>query len=85
MHVAIRRRRTERERRRVILSGEVPSPDRRYPGCPFADRCSMAEVQCLEAMPGLDGDDDHRIACFYAWDEERYQASLIEVGDLPEE
>ena len=28
--------------------GEVPSPDRVYPGCPFADRCPIAEQHCRE-------------------------------------
>ncbi|HND56052.1 MAG TPA: ATP-binding cassette domain-containing protein, partial [Pirellulaceae bacterium] len=30
----------ERTRQRIMLRGEVPSPDRVYPGCPFADRCA---------------------------------------------
>lgn len=65
----------ERERRRVVLGGEVPSPDRHYPGCQFADRCPMGELECLQAAPPLDGD-DQQVACYYAWDESRYQASL---------
>jgi oligopeptide transport system ATP-binding protein len=67
--------RIERQRQRIVLEGEVPSPDRPYPGCQFADRCAMAEMDCLHGSPPLDGD-DHEVACFYAWDEERYQTAL---------
>ena len=65
----------ERERRRLVLGGEVPSPDRDYPGCQFADRCPMGELECLQAAPPLVGD-EQQVACYYAWDEARYQTSL---------
>jgi oligopeptide transport system ATP-binding protein len=43
----------ERKRRRVILTGEVPTPDRIYSGCPFADRCPMVIDACRQAPPPL--------------------------------
>ena len=55
----------ERQRQRVILRGEVPSPDQVYPGCPFADRCPIAEPLCRETPPRLEGI-QHRVACFKA-------------------
>jgi oligopeptide transport system ATP-binding protein len=55
----------ERNRRRIILKGEVPSPDRAYPGCPFASRCPIAEQICLDVVPPLDGA-DHLAACHKA-------------------
>jgi oligopeptide transport system ATP-binding protein len=55
----------ERQRRRIILKGEVPSPDRVYPGCPFADRCPIAEQRCREIVPPLEGD-GHLAACIKA-------------------
>jgi oligopeptide transport system ATP-binding protein len=56
----------ERRRQRIILRGEVPSPDRVYPGCPFADRCPIAEPHCREVVPPLEGGDRHPVACHKA-------------------
>jgi oligopeptide transport system ATP-binding protein len=55
----------ERNRRRIILKGEVPSPDREYPGCPFASRCPIAEQICLDVVPPLEGN-GHLAACHKA-------------------
>ncbi len=67
--------RSERHRQRIVLAGEVPSPDSIYPGCKFVDRCLMKAMDCQQQVPQLAGG-DHRVACHFAWDEERYQASL---------
>jgi oligopeptide transport system ATP-binding protein len=53
----------ERHRRRTVLAGEVPSPEREYPGCPFADRCPIAEPFCRRRPPQLEGD-EHQVACY---------------------
>jgi oligopeptide transport system ATP-binding protein len=53
----------QRQRQRVVLRGEVPSPDRHYPGCPFADRCPIAEPRCSDSPPRLQGT-AHQVACF---------------------
>ncbi|MCG8586654.1 MAG: ATP-binding cassette domain-containing protein [Pirellulales bacterium] len=53
----------ERERKRIVLTGDVPSPDRLYTGCRFADRCPIVEQQCRDADPALEGD-EHQAACF---------------------
>ncbi|TWU22047.1 Oligopeptide transport ATP-binding protein OppF [Novipirellula galeiformis] len=50
------------KRDRIVLEGEVPSPDREYPGCVFVDRCWIAEPQCREIRPVL-GDHPHSAAC----------------------
>jgi oligopeptide transport system ATP-binding protein len=55
----------ERRREREVLRGEVPSPEREYPGCLFADRCPIAEPSCSEAAPKLEGE-QHQVACFLA-------------------
>ncbi len=57
--------RIERTRQRVVLGGEVPSPEFVYPGCPFADRCPIAEPQCVEHVPSLEGD-RHQVSCHLA-------------------
>jgi oligopeptide transport system ATP-binding protein len=57
--------RLERARERIMLRGEVPSPDREYPGCPFADRCPIAESRCREIRPYLEGF-GHQVSCLLA-------------------
>ena len=52
----------ERQRQRIVLHGEVPSPDREYPGCPFADRCPIAEASCRQTAPRLQGR-EHQVSC----------------------
>lgn len=50
-------------RGRIVLRGEVPSPDRAYPGCAFADRCWLVEPQCRARRPEL-GNRAHAAACW---------------------
>jgi oligopeptide transport system ATP-binding protein len=52
----------ERARRRVMLTGDIPSPDRAYDGCRFADRCPVGDVECIQVPPVLEGS-EHRVAC----------------------
>ncbi len=52
----------EAERQRIVLSGEVPSPDKHYPGCPFADRCPLVEERCNQEVPQLLGE-EHQVSC----------------------
>lgn len=55
----------EAKRQRIKLRGEIPRPDRAYPGCPFADRCPIVEDRCREAPPPLAGG-THQAACIKA-------------------
>ncbi|HTN75142.1 MAG TPA: oligopeptide/dipeptide ABC transporter ATP-binding protein [Pirellulaceae bacterium] len=55
----------EAKRRRTVLQGEVPSPDKFYPGCPFVDRCPIGEDACRRSPPQLEGV-EHQVACFKA-------------------
>ncbi len=52
----------ERSRRRQVLTGEVPSPEVEYAGCPFADRCPMVEEKCRRTVPRLEGE-RHQVSC----------------------
>ncbi len=41
----------ERERERIILSGEVPDPASPPPGCAFHPRCRYAQDRCRQEVP----------------------------------
>jgi oligopeptide/dipeptide ABC transporter ATP-binding protein len=43
----------ERQRRRILLSGDVPSPINPPPGCPFHPRCPEAIDRCRVEAPRL--------------------------------
>lgn len=67
---------TERSRRRILLSGDLPSPANPPSGCTFRTRCQKFAVlgeaeqrRCVEQVPALLGrvpGADHADACHYA-------------------
>ena len=81
---------TERNRRRIVLEGDVPSPTKPPAGCVFHPRCPRAQDECERAMPPLectgDAGADHMVACYFAT---RYQgvpqqnAPRKDVGEAP--
>ncbi len=55
----------EAKRQRIILTGDVPSPDKQRPGCNFYDRCPKRMDICKERRPSLkDTEDGHEVSCF---------------------
>ena len=55
----------EKERKRIILTGDVPSPDKVRTGCYFYDRCSKRMDKCKEQKPSLkEVSPGHQVACF---------------------
>jgi oligopeptide transport system ATP-binding protein len=54
----------DRQRKRVLLTGDVPSPINPPPGCNFHPRCHMAIDICREQTPEFrDIGNDHFVAC----------------------
>ena len=51
---------------RLELSGEIPSPMERPPGCEFHPRCPFVQARCRESHPGIEGmERGHAFRCFY--------------------
>ena len=49
---------------RIPLTGEIPSPLKPPPGCPFHPRCWKAQAVCREVVPLLEGP-GHPAACHF--------------------
>ncbi|HEX3999537.1 MAG TPA: oligopeptide/dipeptide ABC transporter ATP-binding protein [Pirellulales bacterium] len=69
----------QRQRRRIVLSGEVPTPDRSYPGCRFVDRCPIAEPRCANTPPELEGA-GQKVACLVANERRNAKAATPTSG-----
>lgn len=53
----------EAARRPIVLTGEIPTPEEEYTGCPFAERCPLSELICVQSAPQMTGV-RHQAACF---------------------
>jgi oligopeptide/dipeptide ABC transporter ATP-binding protein len=55
-----------RRSRRIVLTGDVPSPASPPPGCRFHPRCPLAERVCREVDPPATAVADHTVHCHVA-------------------
>ncbi len=57
----------DRQRTRIVLTGDVPSPANPPSGCRFHPRCFMARERCAQEVPLLrEVVPGHRAACHYS-------------------
>ncbi|MET8777159.1 ABC transporter ATP-binding protein [Nocardia sp. NPDC004654] len=79
--------RVRRERRGLLLRGEIP--DRRNPpsGCRFRTRCHLATDRCATTAPALTDDtESHSAACHFRQEAiEAWQSALGPAADRKEE
>ena len=55
-----------RERHRIILQGDVPSPLHMPNGCSFRSRCRFATEECAQECPPLEPcSEGHLVACYH--------------------
>ena len=75
-----------KQRERVILLGDVPSPIDPPSGCRFHPRCPKARQRCVDQAPELvprGGDGaDHPTACHFPVEPGDHLAQIHEGGDL---
>lgn len=57
----------DRQRQRILLGGEIPSPINPPKGCHFCTRCPYADARCMEEDPPLvELGEEHYVACHKA-------------------
>jgi len=55
----------QRQRKRIVLRGDLPSPANPPKGCGFSTRCPLAVAECREAPPSLvERNANRHLACF---------------------
>lgn len=70
----------ERKRQRIILTGDVPSPDKKQEGCYFQARCPKRMPWCTcHVPPTFDLGNDHKVAC-WLYDETDYSKISAEAA-----
>lgn len=57
-----------KEKQRIVLHGELPSPIDPPPGCSFNPRCARATDQCLQKFPDMRTIGETQVACYHPHD-----------------
>ena len=61
---------SQKDRKRIVLEGDIPTPINKPSGCAFRTRCPIAKPECSDDIPSLvDTDNEHWVARPY-WEEE---------------
>ena len=55
----------ENHRKRIVLSGDVPSPLAPPSGCPFHPRCPYAQEKCRCTLPPWQENNGHGVRCHF--------------------
>ena len=55
----------ERQKQRIMLTGELPSPLNPPPGCAFHPRCRYATDKCKELAPSMEAHAGRQVACYH--------------------
>ncbi|MGI5935680.1 MAG: ABC transporter ATP-binding protein [Oscillospiraceae bacterium] len=67
-----------REKKRILLKGELTSPVNPKPGCRFANRCNYAKDRCRCEQPPLEEVlPNHWVACHYVREINNLQATAV--------
>jgi peptide/nickel transport system ATP-binding protein len=59
----------DRPRKRIVLTGDVPSPISPPPGCRFHTRCAYAVARCREIVPALEAAAPGQLVACHRWRE----------------
>ncbi len=63
----------EKKRKRIILTGDVPSPDVERFGCYFYDRCPKKMDYCKNHIPQMEQiEENHQVACWLHVDKKNW-------------
>ncbi len=55
---------TRKDRQRIVLEGDVPTPLSKPSGCAFRTRCPLAQESCAQDIPAMEEHaPDHWVAC----------------------
>ena len=70
----------EQRRKRVLLSGDIPSPVSPPLGCRFHTRCPLAFKRCRHEEPKLLDYEGHQVACHWVEEHNGRPAELLDVA-----